>query len=118
MRVLDEHFPRLSEIAVAVSGHRVAIALGGAVAVSWTAVGITVGFPTWWFLYANMIGTLVTVLILLLIQHSQNRDMQAVQIKVDELIRSSEAGNHLIGLHERAPEDADALMENRRGPQT
>lgn len=101
MRFLNENFPGLSDRAVAIAGHRVALAGVAAATACWVGVGLVAGFPVWWFLAANMIGTLVTVFILLLVQHSQNRDMQALQIKVDELIRSSEAGNHLIGLERR-----------------
>nr|WP_244490442.1 low affinity iron permease family protein [Rhizobium sp. Root708] len=63
------------------------LAGGVAVAVGWIATGAVSGFQTWWYLYANIIGTLATVLILPLVQHSQNRNMRAMQIKVDELIR-------------------------------
>jgi low affinity Fe/Cu permease len=112
MRLLDEHFPRLSDAAVTIAGHGVALGVVGTIAAGWTAIGVAAGFPMWWFNYANMIGTLVTVLILLLMQHSQNRDMQALQIKVDELIRSSDAGNHLIGLHELEEEDAAAVVRH------
>lgn len=42
--------------------------------------------------------TLATCLILAFLQHSQNREMRALQTKVDELIRSSGARNHMIGV--------------------
>ncbi|TCL63277.1 low affinity iron permease family protein [Rhizobium sp. BK251] len=76
MRLIEEHFPRLSEIAVAVAGHQIAVATVGVMTVGWTSVGIAAGFPTWWFLSADTVGTVTTVLILLLVQHSQSRDMQ------------------------------------------
>jgi low affinity Fe/Cu permease len=55
-------------------------------------------FPSERYLVTDMLGTLTTVIVLLVMQHSQNRDMHALQGKVDELIRSSDAGNHLIGV--------------------
>ena len=114
MSILREHFPRLSETVVAVGGHRVTLAAAIAIVAGWAAVGASMGFPAWWLLGANMFGTLTIVLILLLVQHSKDRNMRAVQVKVDELIRSSEAGNHLIGLEQRADDEAAALIDQGR----
>ena len=60
-----------------------------------------------------MFGTLVSLFLLLIMQHSQNRDMAALQVKVDELIRSSEAGNHMIGIERLEAEELERLAENR-----
>jgi low affinity Fe/Cu permease len=54
----------------------------------WVAHSALDGFPDEWFLIANMARTLISVLVLLL-QHSQNRDMLALQTKVDQLLRSA-----------------------------
>lgn len=54
--------------------------------------------PPEWFLLSNLLGSTITLFILLVMQHSQNRDMKASQFKVDELIRSSDARNHMIGI--------------------
>jgi low affinity Fe/Cu permease len=116
MRILHKHYPRLSDAAVALAGHRLAVVLVTVLALGWTAIGIATAFPRWWFVQANMAGTLGAVLILLLVQHSQNRDMQALQVKVDELIRASGAGTHLIGLERREQQEAVALVK-RRDPQ-
>ena len=115
MRLLDEHFPRLSDAAVAIAGHGAAITVVATIAAVGLPLGLRPDFRPW-FLYTNMVGTLVTVLILLLMQHSQNRDTQALQIKVDELIRSSDAGNHLIGLRELEEEDAAGYRPARVAP--
>jgi low affinity Fe/Cu permease len=58
-----------------------------------------------------MVGTLIIFFILLLVQHSQNRDMTALHTKLDELIRSSEAGNHWIAAEKK---DADAIEGMRQ----
>jgi low affinity Fe/Cu permease len=60
-----------------------------------------------------MVGTLVTLFLLLIMQHSQNRDMAALQVKVDELIRSSEAGNHMIGVERLEAEELARLADNK-----
>ncbi|ANL40290.1 low affinity iron permease protein [Rhizobium phaseoli] len=82
-----------------------------ALAVTWTAVGLNFSFPRQWFLLTNMAGTLTTFFILLLLQQSQNRDMKALHTKLDELIRSSEAGNHWISAEKK---DADAIEGMRQ----
>ena len=80
------------------------------VTVIWAILGTILGFPTQWFLLSNTIGTMVSLLILLLMQHSQNRDMRALQVKMDELIRSSAtARNHLIGIEQREANDIEKL---------
>jgi low affinity Fe/Cu permease len=57
--------------------------------------------PDQWFLLSNVLETITTLFLLLLIQHSQNRDMHALQAKVDELVRSSDAArNHWIGVEQ------------------
>jgi len=58
-----------------------------------------------------MVGTLIVFFILLLVQHSQNRDMMALQTKLDELIRSSKAGNHWIAAEKK---EAEAIEEMRQ----
>jgi low affinity Fe/Cu permease len=88
-------FAKLSDAAVAVAGHRFAVAAAITLIVGWTGIGIILSFPGQWYLVTDMLGTLTTVIVLLVIQHSQNRDMHALQVKVDELNRSSDAGNHV-----------------------
>jgi low affinity Fe/Cu permease len=105
----------LSDAAVAVVGHRIAVGAVPFLVLGWVATGYLQGFPAWWFLFANIIGTLVTAFVLILVQHSQNRDMAALQMKVDELIRSSEAGNHWIAAEQRSDEEFRGLLDSR-GP--
>ncbi len=104
-------FGQISELAVSSAGHRaVPVALIAFVAL-WAAVGLSFSFPRQWFLLTNMLGTLIISFILLLLQHSQNRDMMALHTKLDELIRSSRAGNHWIAAEKK---DADAIEGMRQ----
>lgn len=91
-------FLAMSESVVWLAGHGLVLAAAILVVLSWCLVGVATGMPNQWFLLSNGAGTLVTPFILLVIQHSQNRDMRALQVKVDELIRSSNARNHVIGI--------------------
>lgn len=84
------------------------------VVVGWCAVGLTFGLPQRWFLVSNIVGTMVTLLLLLLMQHSQNRDMHALQAKVDELIRSNaNARDDWIGAEQREAHELEQMIQDR-----
>ncbi len=106
-------FLRLSETAVWLAGHRLVLAGAAALVTVWCAVGTALGLPREWHLISSMTGTLVTLFLLLIMQHSQNRDMAALQVKVDELIRSSPARNHMIGVERLEAEELARLADNR-----
>src|SRR3954454_10469340 len=104
-------FRQISDLAVLWAGHRVAVGTLVAFVTIWTAVGLSFSFPRQWLLLTNMVGTLIIFFILLLVQHPQNRDMMALHAKLDELIRSSKAGNHWIAAEKK---EAEAIEEMRR----
>lgn len=106
-------FLNLSETVVWLAGHRLVLAGAVALAVVWFAVGVVLGLPREWHLVSAMFGTLVTLFLLLIMQHSQNRDMAALQVKVDELIRSSKAGNHMIGIERLEAEELARMAKDR-----
>jgi low affinity Fe/Cu permease len=72
--------------------------------VIWTAAGPSFGFSDTWQLIINTVTSVVTFLMVFLIQNTQNRDSAAIQAKLDELIRASAARNRYIGI-ERLTED-------------
>jgi len=106
-------FLGLSETVVWLAGHRLVLGGATALAVLWCGVGLALGLPKEWHLLSAMFGTLVTLFLLLIMQHSQNRDMAALQVKVDELIRSSDAGNHMIGVERLEAEELERLANSR-----
>ncbi|MGN6236841.1 low affinity iron permease family protein [Dyella sp.] len=80
------------------------------IVVVWAASGPLFGFGDTWQLVINTGTTIITFLMVFLIQNTQNRDSAAVQIKLDELIRSSHAHNALLALEELD----DATLERIR----
>jgi low affinity Fe/Cu permease len=74
--------------------------------VVWAVSGPLFGFSDTWQLVINTGTTIVTFLMVFLIQNTQNRDTQALQLKIDELIRVTErARNRLISLEDLTEEE-------------
>jgi low affinity Fe/Cu permease len=103
--------------------HRAAEAVGSPwafliatlVIVLWACAGPFFGFSDTWQLVINTGTTIVTFLIVFLIQNTQNRDADAVQLKLDELIRSVHgARNRLVDLEEMSDEELRELREEFR----
>jgi low affinity Fe/Cu permease len=79
--------------------------------VLWALSGPLFGFSDTWQLIINTGTTIITFLMVFLIQNTQNRDGAAIQAKLDELIRSSAAQNSFIGIEHLT---ADELSEIRK----
>ena len=80
--------------------------------VLWAATGPLFGFGDTWQLVINTSTTIITFLMVFLIQSSQNRDSAALQIKLDELIRTSKAHNALLNLEELEEDDLDRIRKH------
>ena len=81
----------------------------------WAATGPVFHYSDTWQLVINTGTTIVTFLMVFLIQNSQNRDALAFQVKLDELIIKLEgAGNEIAGAEDLCDEDLEALHETYR----
>jgi low affinity Fe/Cu permease len=83
-----------------------------AVVVVWAALGPAFGFSDSWQLVINTGTTIVTFLMVFLIQNTQNRDATAIHLKLDELIRGVQgARTHLVDLQEMSDEEIERLHQ-------
>ena len=83
--------------------------LASAVIVVWAISGPVFGFSDTWQLVINTGTTIVTFLMVFLIQNSQNRDSAAIQVKLDELIRTGAAHNSFVGIEHLTAEELEDL---------
>jgi len=90
-------------------GHPLAFSAALVIVIGWAVLGPIFHFSDTWQLVINTGTTIVTFLMVFLIQNTQNRDSNAVQVKLDELIRTSKAHNALLDLEELPQEDLDRI---------
>jgi low affinity Fe/Cu permease len=83
--------------------------LAAAVVVMWAVSGPIFQYSDTWQLVINTGTTIVTFLMVFLIQNSQNRDGAALQVKLDELIRASAAHNSFVGIEHLTDDELEDI---------
>ena len=112
---LSERFHKLSSKASGAVGSPGAFLIAVAVIAAWLVSGPVFHFSDTWQLIINTGTTIVTFLMVFLIQNTQNRDARATHLKLDELIRAvKEARNELIDLEEMSDAELDTLGQEFR----
>ncbi|MDX8459520.1 low affinity iron permease family protein [Mesorhizobium humile] len=81
------------------------------IVIAWGASGPVFGFSDTWQLVINTGTTIITFLMVFLIQNTQNRDGAAIQAKLDELIRVSRAHNHFIGIEHLTESEVEEIRD-------
>jgi len=109
---VNELFRKFAQKTSAVVGSPWAFALALIVIVAWAITGPLFGFSDTWQLVINTGTTIVTFLMVFLIQNTQNRDTRAVHLKLDEIIRSLEQARNSMLLVEHLPDEALAALQD------
>jgi low affinity Fe/Cu permease len=106
-------FGNFSRSVARTAGQPFAFAIALAAILLWAVVGPLFGFSDTWQLVINTGTTIVTFLMVFLIQNTQNRDGEAMQIKLDELIRAiDQAQNALLNLEDLEEKDLERIRAN------
>ncbi|MDP1724327.1 MAG: low affinity iron permease family protein [Alphaproteobacteria bacterium] len=94
------------------AGHPVTFISSVCIIIAWVLLGPIFNYSDTWQLVINTSTSILTFLMIFLVQNTQNRDNEAVQIKLDELIRSHEgAHNALLDLEELTQKELETIKE-------
>jgi len=103
-------FTRLARDAARISGRPITFILAAGLILVWLASGPVFKYSDTWQLAINTTTTIVTFLMVFLIQNTQNRDTEALQVKLDELLRAhAGAHNALMDLENLEERELDAI---------
>ena len=108
--MFDRMFTSLAGRISSIAGQPVAFVIALAIIIIWGLTGPLFGYSDTWQLVINTGTTIITFLMVFLIQNSQNRDAAAMQAKLDELIRAVKtARNEFIGIEHRTDREIEAI---------
>lgn len=93
------------------AGRALTFLLAAMIVLVWAITGPIFRYSDTWQLIINTGTTIVTFLMVFLIQNSQNRDSAAIQVKLDELIRVSTAHNSFVGIEHLTDEELEDIRE-------
>jgi low affinity Fe/Cu permease len=103
-------FQKFAQTVVRTSSHPMAFTVALGIILLWLLSGPFFHFGNTWLLVIDTVGNLITFLMIFLIRNAQNRESEAVQLKLDELIRATNAAhNALLDIEELSEEDLDKI---------
>ena len=110
--LIESYFAPFSARVSNWAGGHSAFLLALGLVVGWAAFGPITHYSENWMLVINTSTTIITFLMVFIIQSSQNRDTRALQVKIDELLRATRgASNSLIDLEQLTPTEIASLHE-------
>jgi len=108
---IKRFFEKFSAKVTRATGKPMAFILAALVIIGWAATGPVFRYSDTWQLVINTGTTIVTFLMVFVIQQSQNKDTMALQIKLNELIACSPASNRLIDVEDITEEELETLKK-------
>ncbi len=125
---MNELFRKVAQSTSALIGTPIAFIVAALVVIVWAVSGPFFGFSDTWQLVINTGTTIVTFLVVFMIQNTQNRDSRAIQLKLDELLRAvQEARTTMVDLEDMSDDELEKLQrefemlrerESARSPNT
>ncbi|MFA7296427.1 MAG: low affinity iron permease family protein [Dehalococcoidia bacterium] len=112
-RPAQSFFARAARAGAEAVGHPLAFIVSAVAVIGWAAVGPLVEFSDTWQLAINTTTTIITFLMVFLIQNTQNRDATAMHLKLDELIRSTRGAQNVAIDMEELPEQELRELRDR-----
>jgi low affinity Fe/Cu permease len=116
---MEKTFEKIAQAVAGWAGRPAAFAIALTVVLVWGLTGPLFGYSDTWQLVINTSTTIITFLMVFLIQNAQNRDASAIQAKLDEIIRATtDARNDFIGIEhltESELEQIKAILERECG---
>ncbi len=114
--ILNERFSRFASAAAYWTGHWSAFTLSILLVLIWGVSGPFFHWSDTWQLYANTVTTIITFLMVFVLQHTQNRDSLALHIKLDGIIRAIEGvDNRLLAAEDESEERLRREIADLRG---
>jgi len=111
-RTTDDHFGRFAAVSSYWLGSKWAFLGGGILAIAWGATGPVLHLSDYWSQVISAGTSLATLLMVFLIQNTQNRDSRAINLKLNELIRAADkARDQMIDIERLTDQELDEMQE-------